>query len=92
MFAGGHLIALDTEALVKKESVWNSVGSLLLILPLLYIVFRSVWLLSCGALPSLISLAIVLGLMGLAHATLSAAATGAAAMLFGLGVDGVVLM
>ena len=92
MFAGGHLIALDTEALVKKESIWNSVGSLLLILPLLYIVFRSVWLLSCGALPSLISLAIVLGLMGLAHATLSAAATGAAAMLFGLGVDGVVLM
>ena len=63
-FAGGHLIALDTEALVKRESIWNSVGSLLLILPLLYIVFRSVWLLSCGALPSLISLAIVLGLHG----------------------------
>jgi hypothetical protein len=91
-FAGGHLIALDTEAVVKKESIWNSVGSLLLILPLLYLVFRSVWLLSCGALPSLISLAVVLGLMGLARATLSAAATGAAAMLFGLGVDGVVLM
>jgi predicted RND superfamily exporter protein len=91
-FVGGHLIALDTEGVVKKESIWNSLGSLVLILPLLYVVFRSVWLFSCGALPSLISLAIVLGLMGLAGATLSAAATGAAAMLFGLGVDGVVLM
>jgi predicted RND superfamily exporter protein len=86
-FAGGHLIALDTEAVVKQESIWNSVGSLLLILPLLYVVFRSVWLFSCGALPSLMSLLIVLGLMGLARATLSAAATGAAAMLFGLVVE-----
>ena len=91
-FAGGHLIAIDTEAVVKKESIWNSVGSLLLILPLLYVVFRSVWLFSCGALPSVMSLVLVLGLMGLAHSTLSAAATGAAAMIFGLGVDGVVLM
>ena len=29
-FAGGHLIAIDTEAVVKSESIWNSVGSLLL--------------------------------------------------------------
>ena len=91
-FAGGHLIAIDTEAVVKRESIWNSVGSLLLILPLLYVVFRSVWLFACGALPSMVSLIVVLGLMGLAHSTLSAAATGAAAMIFGLGVDGVVLM
>ena len=91
-FAGGHLIAIDTEAVVKSESIWNSVGSLLLILPLLYVVFRSLWLFSCGALPSVMSLVLVLGLMGLVHSTLSAAATGAAAMIFGLGVDGVVLM
>jgi hypothetical protein len=92
MFAGGHLIALETESLVRRESIWNGVGSLVFILPLLFIVFRSLWLFACGALPSLASLALVLGLMGLARATLSAAATGAAAMLFGLGVDGVVLM
>jgi hypothetical protein len=91
-FAGGHFIALETEAVVKRESISNSLGSLLLILPLLLIVFRSVWLFACGALPSMASLAVVLGLMGYAHATLSAAATGAAAMLFGLGVDGVVLI
>ena len=91
-FAGGHRIALETEAVVKRESILNGVGSLAVILPLLYLVFRSVWLLVCGALPSTASLIVALGLMGLGGATLSAAATGAAAMLFGLGIDGVVLM
>jgi len=91
-FAGGHRIAVETEALVRQESIWNSVGSLALILPLLYVVFRSPWLVACGALPSLVSLVVVLGALGLSGATLSAAATGAAAMLFGLGVDGVVLL
>lgn len=91
-FAGGHRIAVETEALVRQESIWNSVGSLALILPLLFIVFRSPWLVAVGALPSVVSLAFVLGVLGLAGATLSAAATGAAAMLFGLGVDGVVLL
>ena len=91
-FAGGHRIAIETEAVVKRESILNGVGSLALILPLLYLVFRSVWLLVCGALPSMVSLVVALGLMGLGGATLSAAATGAAAMLFGLGIDGVVLV
>ncbi|MEP6592041.1 MAG: MMPL family transporter [Acidobacteriota bacterium] len=91
-FAGGHRIALETEAVVKRESILNTIGSLAIILPLLYFVFRSVWLLVCGALPSTVSLIVALGLMGLGGATLSAAATGAAAMLFGLGVDGVVLV
>ena len=91
-FAGGHRIALETEAVVKRESIINGVASLAIILPLLYLVFRSVWLIVCGALPSTASLVVALGLLGLTGATLSAAATGAAAMLFGLGIDGVVLV
>ncbi len=91
-FAGGHRIAVETEAVVRSESIWNSLGSLAVILPMLFIVFRSPWLVACGALPSIVSLAIVLGALGLAGSTLSAAATGSAAMLFGLGVDGVVLL
>ena len=43
-FAGGHRIAVETEAVVKRESIFNSVGSLALILPLLFLVFRSLWL------------------------------------------------
>jgi predicted exporter len=91
-FAGGHRIAVETEALVRRESVSNTTGSLLLILPLLFLVFRSLWLVLVGPLPSAIGLVAVLGLLGLAGATLSAAATASAAMLFGLGVDGVVLL
>jgi predicted exporter len=91
-YAGGHLIALEMEAVVKRESIWNGVGSLLFILPLLLIAFRSAWLVSAGAIPSLASLLVVLGLLGLGGVKLSAAATGSAAMLLGLGVDGVVLL
>jgi len=91
-FAGGHRIAVETEAVVKREAIWNTVGSLIVILPLLYVTFRSFWLVTVGSLPTALSLVIVLGAIGFTGARLSAAATGAAAMLFGLGVDGVVLL
>lgn len=91
-FAGGHRIATETEAVVRRESILNSVVSLALILPLLFVAFRSVWLVLVGALPAGISLLVVFGLMGLGGATLFSAAAGSAAMLFGLGVDGVVLL
>jgi predicted RND superfamily exporter protein len=91
-FAGGHRIAIETESLVRRESIWNTAGSLALILPLLFLVFRSTWLVAMGPLPSIVSLLLVLGALGFAGATLSAAATASAAMLFGLGIDGVVLL
>jgi predicted RND superfamily exporter protein len=91
-FAGGHRIAVETEAFVRRESILNTVESLALILPLLFLVFRSAWLVAVGSLPSALSLIVVLGALGFSSATLSAAATGAAAMIFGLGVDGVVLL
>jgi uncharacterized protein len=91
-FAGGHRIAVETEAVIRRESIVNTIGSLALILPLLYLVFRSPWLVVVGALPSTMSLVIALGALGVAGATLSTAATASSAMLFGLGVDGVVLL
>jgi predicted RND superfamily exporter protein len=91
-FAGGHRIAIETESTVRAESLSNTFGSLALILPLLYFVFRSPWLVAVGSLPSAISLVAVLGILGVAGSTLSAAATASAAMLFGLGIDGVVLL
>ena len=90
--AGGHRIAVETESFIRRESIVNTLGSLALILPLLYFVFRSPWLVAIGSLPSALSLIVVLGILGFTGATLSAAATGSAAMLFGLGVDGVVLL
>jgi hypothetical protein len=91
-FAGGHRIAVETEALVRRESILNTAGALALILPLLFLVFRSPWLVAVGPLPSAASLVVVLGILGALGASLSAAATASAAMLFGLGVDGVVLL
>jgi uncharacterized protein len=91
-FAGGHRIALEAEAVVRRESIVNGVGSLALILPFLFLVFRSARLVVIGSLPSALSFVMVLGVLGYAGFTLSAAAAGASAMLFGLGVDGVVLM
>jgi uncharacterized protein len=91
-FAGGHRIAVETEAVIRRESILNTVGSLALILPLLYLVFRSPFLVLVGSIPSALSLVLALGVLGFAGATLSTAATASSAMLFGLGVDGVVLL
>jgi uncharacterized protein len=91
-FAGGHRIAVETESVIRRESILNTVGSLALILPLLFLVFRSPWLVLVGSIPSALSLVLVLGMLGFAGATLSTAATASSAMLFGLGVDGVVLL
>jgi predicted RND superfamily exporter protein len=91
-FAGGHQIAVETEGLVRREAIVNTVASLLTIMPLLFVVFRSLWLVVVGAVPSALALLVVLGMMGFGGITLSAAAAGSAAMLFGLGIDGVVLM
>lgn len=91
-YAGGHHISLEIERTVRHESVWNGVGSLALILPLLYLAFRSWWLVAVGAIPSALAILVVLALNAVAGRTLSAAATGAAAMQFGLGIDGVVLL
>ena len=91
-FAGGHRIAVETEGLVRREAIVNTVASLLTIMPLLFAVFRSLWLVVVGAVPSALALLVVLGMMGFGRVTLSAAAAGSAAMLFGLGIDGVVLM
>jgi len=91
-FAGGHRIAVETESVIRRESIVNTAGSLALILPLLFVVFRSPWLVVVGSLPSALSLAVALGALGLTGATLSTASTASSAMLFGLGVDGVVLL
>jgi hypothetical protein len=91
-FAGGHAIALEMASLMRGESIWNAIGALVVILPLLYFAFRSPWLVAVGAVPSALSVLIVMAAYGWLGIPLSAAAAGAAAMQFGLGIDGVVLL
>ena len=91
-FAGGHAIALEMEGLMRGESIWNAIGALVVILPLLYFAFRSPWLVAVGAVPSALSVLTVMAAYAWLGIPLSAAAAGAAAMQFGLGIDGVVLL
>ncbi len=90
--AGGHRTAIETEALMRSESVRNTLQSLAGVLAVLYLAFRNWWLVLFGAVPVLLGTIVTLALHQVLGADLSAAATGASAMLFGLGDDGLVLL
>lgn len=90
--AGGHRTAIETESLMRGEAIDNTVWSLVGVLGLLYLAFRNVWVVLFGALPILLGTLVTLAIHQVAGVQLSAAATGASAMLFGLGDDGLVLL
>ncbi len=90
--AGGHRTAIEAETLMRGESISNTVWSLVGVLTLLYLAFRNWWLVLFGAVPVLLGTLVTLALFQVSGVQLSAAATGASAMLFGLGDDGLVLL
>jgi predicted RND superfamily exporter protein len=90
--AGGHRTAIETETLMRGEAISNTVWSMVGVLALLYLAFRNAWLVVFGTLPILLGTLVTLALHQVAGVQLSAAATGASAMLFGLGDDGLVLL
>lgn len=91
-FAGGYHLALETERLMRREAFFNLLGSLAGILLLLLLVFRSAWLFVAGALPMIVGGLLAAAVVGFSHPNLSGAAAGASALLFGLGIDGLVLL
>lgn len=91
-FGGGYHVSVETEREVRREAVFNVVGSLAGILLLLVVVFRSTWLLLAGALPMSVAALWSAAVSGLFSSRVSAASAGASALLFGLGVDGLVLL
>lgn len=90
--AGGHRTAIETESLMRGEAASNTMWSMVGVLGLLYLAFRNAWLVLFGALPILLGTLVTLAVHQVAGVHLSAAATGGAAMLFGLGDDGLVLL
>ncbi len=90
--AGGHRTAIETESLMRSEAISNTVWSMAGVLALLYLAFRNVWLVVFGTLPILLGTLVTLAVHQVVGVQLSAAATGASAMLFGLGDDGLVLL
>ena len=91
-YAGGYHLALETERLMRREAFFNLLGSLAGILVLLVLVFRSAWLFVAGALPMTVGGLLAAAFIGFRHPNLSGAAAGASALLFGLGIDGLVLL
>ncbi len=90
--AGGHRTAIEAETLMRGESISNTMWSLVGVLTLLYLAFRNWWLVLFGAVPVLLGTLVTLAMFQVGGVQLSAAATGASAMLFGLGDDGLVLL
>jgi len=90
--AGAYRVALETEALIRRESVENSIGSMVILLLVVFGVFRTPWVMLYGCAPLVLGALLTLGLNGLIKGSLSPATSGSAGMLFGLGIDGVVLL
>lgn len=89
--AGGYRVALEAERQIRRESIVNSVSSLAGLLFLVFVVFRTPWILLFGMVPLVLAAAFTLGVNGLFGA-LSPATSGSSAMLFGLGIDGIGLL
>ena len=90
--AGGHRVAIETETLVRRETIRNTAESLVAVLAILLVALRSPLLVLYGGVPIALASVVVLGLAAALAIPLSPAASGSAAMLFGLGVDASVLL
>jgi predicted RND superfamily exporter protein len=89
--AGGYRTSAQSEAVIKRESIVNSLESLSAIVLLVVFVFRSVRPLVAVFLPIILAALLTIAIYGIGH-PLSTAAAGSAGMLFGLGVDGTLLL
>jgi uncharacterized protein len=90
--AGSYRVSLEAEQLIRREGIVNSIGSLVLLLLVVFGIFRTPWVMVYGFLPLALAAVLTLGINGIIQGSLSPATSGSAAMLFGLGIDGVVLL
>ncbi len=90
--AGAYRVALDAERMIRREGIINAVGSLFVLLLVVFGVFRTPRVMLYGFVPMSIAAVMTLGINGLVSGSLTPATSGSAGMLFGLGIDGVVLL
>jgi predicted RND superfamily exporter protein len=90
--AGSYRVSLEAEQLIRREGIVNAVGSLVLLLIAVFALFRTPWVMLYGSAPLAVAAVLTLGVNGLIQGSLSPATSGSAGMLFGLGIDGVVLL
>jgi uncharacterized protein len=90
--AGAYRISLEAERLIRSEAVRDTIGSLVLLLAVVFLVFRSGWIMVFGLVPLGLAALLTLGINAWILGTLSPSTSGFAAMLFGLGIDAVILV
>ncbi|MCG8459620.1 MAG: MMPL family transporter, partial [Holophagales bacterium] len=88
---GGYLTALDDANLIRRDVLVNSVSSMGVVLLLFLFAFRRLGLLVYAFLPLSCGLLLTFGLAGATGDVLSAATSGCAALLVGLGIDFVIV-
>jgi predicted RND superfamily exporter protein len=89
--AGGYRVSAETEAVIRGESIVNSVSSAIGITAILVVVLRSIRPVLAIAMPIGLASVLTLAVYG-ALFPLSPAAAASAAVLFGLGVDNALLL
>lgn len=84
---GGYAIAANDEKIIRQDMVINSITSMLGVLALYLYAYRRPSAMLYAAAPMTAAIIITFGLGAVTYGTLSAASTGFAALLAGLGVD-----
>lgn len=86
-YTGGYAIAATDEKIIQRDMAINSVTSMLGVLLLYLYAYRRPSAMLYAAVPMMAAIIITFGLGALTYGTLSAASTGFAALLAGLGLD-----
>ena len=86
-YTGGYAIAAGDEKIIRQDMMLNSITSMIGVLLLYLYAYRRPSALLYAAVPMTAAIVITFGIGALTFGTLSAASTGFAALLAGLGVD-----
>jgi len=86
-YTGGYSIAAGDEKIIRQDMTLNSITSMIGVLLLYLYAYRRPSALLYAAIPMTAAIVITFGIGALTYGTLSAASTGFAALLAGLGVD-----
>lgn len=86
-YTGGYAIAAEDEKIIRRDMTVNSISSMVGVLLLYLIAYRRPSALLYAAVPMATAIIVTFGIGTLVFGTLSAASTGFAALLAGLGVD-----
>jgi uncharacterized protein len=91
-YTGGYAIAATDEKIIQRDMMVNSITSMIGVLLLYLYAYRRPSAMLYAALPMTAAIIITFGLGAITYGTLSAASTGFAALLAGLGLDFMTVM